>query len=54
MSWWRSLRINARLLWKGRVLRYEEPSGLKNVPHGTQIWHEGLSVLSEWRASPSS
>ena len=27
---------------KGRVLRYEEPSGLKGVPHGTQIWHEGL------------
>ena len=27
---------------KGRVLRYEEPVGLKGVPQGTQIWHEGL------------
>ena len=27
---------------KGRVLRYEEPEGLKGVPLGTQIWHEGL------------
>ena len=27
---------------KGRVLRYEEPDGLKGVPLGTQIWHEGL------------
>ena len=27
---------------KGRVLRYKEPDGLKGVPLGTQIWHEGL------------
>ena len=27
---------------KGRVLRYEEPEGLRGVPLGTQIWHEGL------------
>ena len=27
---------------KGRVIRYEEPVGLKSVPLGTQIWHEGL------------
>ena len=27
---------------KGRVLRYEEPDSLMGVPHGTQIWHEGL------------
>ena len=27
---------------KGRVLRYEEPPGLKGVPLGTQVWHEGL------------
>tara|TARA_B100000674_G_C37981326_1_gene982580 strand:+ start:4676 stop:5893 length:1218 start_codon:yes stop_codon:yes gene_type:complete len=27
---------------KGRVLRYKEPQGLKNVPLGTQVWHEGL------------
>ena len=27
---------------KGRVLRYEEPAGLKGVPLGSQIWHEGL------------
>ena len=27
---------------KGRVLRYEEPEGLRGMPLGTQIWHEGL------------
>ena len=27
---------------RGRVLRYEEPSGLTGVPLGTQIWNEGL------------
>ena len=31
---------------KGRVLRYEEPAGLKGVPLGTQIWHEGLERAS--------
>ena len=27
---------------KGRVLRYKEPAGLKGVPLGTQVWHDGL------------
>ena len=26
----------------GRVLRYAEPENLTGVPHGTQVWHEGL------------
>ena len=39
---------------KGRVLRYEEPVGLKSVPLGTQIWHEGLERAARVAFSPSS
>ena len=32
---------------KGRVLRYEEPTALKGVPLGTQIWHDGLERAAQ-------
>ena len=42
MSWWRSPHMKDRIALKGRVLRYKEPAGLKGVPLGTQVWHDGL------------
>ena len=37
---------NRPIALKGRVLRYVEPEALKDVPLGTQIWHEGLERAS--------